>query len=454
MTHEKLTRWAVFAALAFAFVLPASASWKENVLYSFQGIPDGATPVGSVVFDSAGNIYGATQDGGSEDCNSIYQCGTVYELSKENGLWTETVLYVFQGNAKNDGASPFGGLVMDGSGNLYGTTAYGGTGDCVLLGSKLGCGTVFELLPPAQKGGAWTETVLYSFPSSQYGYVPWGDLVFDKAGNLYGSTIFGGGKGTTCDPYYQYCGAVFELSPPKKKGGAWTEKVLHAFAGGTDGKNPNGGLLLDDEGVVYGTTSIGGNQLCDFGKVEVGCGVVFELVPPANSGGKWAEQIIYRFTDASDGASPNGGLLFDAQRRLYGSAAGGGSTSYGTVFRLSGAVGPQGWSETTLYTFMDRDDGEDPGPLTFDQSGTLYGTSIGGQSNRGVIFQLSPPRHGDSWSLSVLYSFKGAPDGDHPAAKLVFDSLWGLYSSTQWGGTGTNCITGEDGCGTVFKVSK
>jgi hypothetical protein len=175
----------------------ASASWNEQVLYSFQGIPDGSVPVGSVVFDEAGNLYGATTDGGSSSCQSIVQCGTVYQLTPpvhKGDVWTETVLYIFKGNASNDGATPAGGLVIDSAGNLYGTTAYGGTGNCVLLGSKVGCGAVFELSPPMQKGGAWTETVLYSFPSSTQGYLPRGDLVFDSAGNLYGATEFGGGQ--------------------------------------------------------------------------------------------------------------------------------------------------------------------------------------------------------------------------------------------------------------------
>jgi hypothetical protein len=126
--------------------------------------------------------------------------------------------------------------VIDGQGNLYGVTAYGGTGDCVLLGVSAGCGTVYELSAPAEKGGAWKETILYSFPTAKQGYFPNGNLVFDGAGNLYGATTYGGGKGTTCDAFYGgNCGTVFKLSPPKTKGGNWTEKVLHSFAGGTDG---------------------------------------------------------------------------------------------------------------------------------------------------------------------------------------------------------------------------
>lgn len=261
LTIRLLTSFVVVVALASA----ATAEWNEKVLYSFQGVPDGAVPAGGVVFDQAGNLYGTTTDGGSSSCRSIQQCGTVYQLAppaKQGDPWTETVLYVFKGNARNDGASPFGGLVIDSAGNLYGTTGYGGTGNCVLLGSKRGCGTVFELSPPKQKGGAWTETVLYSFPSAKQGYVPWGDLVFDSAGNLYGATEFGGGFGTCDQGIYLYCGAVFELSPPKTRGGKWTEKVLHGFKGGTDGANPNGGLALDSKGAVYGTSFSGGNQKC------------------------------------------------------------------------------------------------------------------------------------------------------------------------------------------------
>ena len=165
-------------------------------------------------------------------------------------------------------------MLIDSQENLYGVTAYGGSGDCVLLGTNVGCGTVYELSPPQQKGDPWTETILYSFPTAKQGYLPNGDLVFDGDGNLYGATEFGGGKGTTCDPFYQYCGAVFELSPPKTKGGKWTEKVLHAFASGTDGANPNGGLVLDSKGAIYGTTYGGGNESRECG--SGGCGTAFE----------------------------------------------------------------------------------------------------------------------------------------------------------------------------------
>ena len=254
MTHIDRSRMAnrlLLFVLVLALVSTASAEWKEDVLYSFQGRRDGRLPVGSMVFDAAGNLYGATTQGGATDCSPLADCGTVFQLTPpaiKGNPWTETVLYTFKGAKHDDGDAPAGGLVIDSQGNLYGTTADGGTGDCVLLGIKGGCGTVYELSPPTGKGGEWTEKILYSFPTAKQGYLPRGDLVFDGAGNLYGATQFGGGKGTTCDPYYQYCGAVFELSPPKTKHGKWTEKVLHGFAGGTDGANPNGGLVLDVRG--------------------------------------------------------------------------------------------------------------------------------------------------------------------------------------------------------------
>jgi hypothetical protein len=444
-----------FALFTIALTLTsgASAEWKEKVLYSFQGGTDGATPAGGVVFDKQGNLYGATQQGGGSNCSPMAACGTVYQVAppaKQGDPWTETVLHVFQGKQYNDGEFPSGGVIADALGNIYGTTAYGGTGDCVLVGIKGGCGTVFELSPPQTKGGKWTYAILYSFPTAKQGYVPAGDLVFDGAGNLYGATIFGGGKGTTCDPFYKYCGAVFELSPPKTKGGKWTEKVLHSFAGGKDGKNPTGGLVLDGKGAVYGTTPIGGNQDCNFGHGEVGCGTVFKLSPPQETSGAWTEEIIRRFIGGDDGAGPNGGLVFDARGSLYGTAAGAGSRLNGVVYRLAPTKNGN-WTETVLYSFTGGSDGTNPGAgLIFDKSGRLYGTALGGASSRGVVFQLKSPTVGGSWHLTVLYSFTGAPDGNHPEASLIFDGMGNLYSTTQWGGTGNTC---QGGCGIGFQVS-
>jgi uncharacterized repeat protein (TIGR03803 family) len=448
MTHKNcfpgLTRICLVLTVALTLAVPASAEWKEKVLYSFQGIPDGSLPIGGVVFDKRGNLYGATQDGGSDSCRSANQCGTVFQLAlpaKQGDPWTETVLYVFKGNASNDGATPFGGLVIDSFGNLYGTTGYGGTGDCTLLGSKLGCGTVFEISPPAREGGAWTETILYSFPTAKQGYLPNGNLVFDSAGNLYGATMFGGGKGTTCDPYYGgNCGTVFKLSPPKTKGGKWTEKELHAFAGGTDGANPNGKLVLDIKGAVYGTTAWGGGTTCQ----GPGCGTAFELRPPTKIGGAWTEEILHRFTGANDGEGPNGGLIFDARGALYGTTIDGGpGNGRGTVFKLAPSNGhSRSWTETFLHVFSSCNGTAPCEPnagVIFDSTGNLYGTGD------NFLFRIKPPlREGGNWSLAVLYMFEGSPDGSAPA-ELIFGSTGAIYGPTGGGGISGN--------GTVFRAA-
>jgi uncharacterized repeat protein (TIGR03803 family) len=457
MTRNQRSRPAIRALVCVGIVLAtvalASASWKEKVLYSFQGSTDGSTPAGGVVFDSQGNLYGVTSGGGSGSCTGFFQCGTAYQLSppvQKGGAWTETVLYNFQGHQSGDGSSPGGSLVIDKAGNLYGITGYGGTGGCVLLGSKEGCGTVYELSPPKVKGGAWRERVLYSFKGGKDGYVPDGDLVFDSVGNLYGATIFGGGRGSSCNSLYQYCGTVFELSPPQQKGGKWTEKVLYSFAGGTDGANPNGTLTFDGTGAIYATTSSGGNQGCksDSG---IGCGTAFKLQPPAKKGAAWTEKMLHRFADGGDGAGPNGGLIFDAKGALYGTAGGGGAGKLGVVFRLVPASGG-GWVETVLHNFTVDKGGRNPwGPVIFDSTGNLYGTAHAAASDKfgGVVFAMRPETNG-KWSFVVLYNFAGAPDAAYPVSKLIFDMSRNLYSTTLGGGTGQAC---QGGCGTVFKVA-
>jgi uncharacterized repeat protein (TIGR03803 family) len=452
---------AVFAILA-VLTLPASAEWKEKVLYSFEGIPDGVTPVGGIVFDSAGNLYGATQGGGSSSCRStISQCGTVFQLSppaKKGDPWTETVLYVFKGNGNSDGAMPFGGLVIDSAGNLYGTTGYGGTGNCSVLGTLMGCGTVFELSPPTQKGGAWTETVLYSFQSGKDGYLPNGDLVFDRAGNLYGATTYGGGHGSCNAPYYQYCGTVFKLSPPKQKGGKWTEEILQSFAGIAtgkqygDGANPNGGLVLDGKGAVYSTTYIGGYN-CPHSSNQ-GCGTAFKLSPPTKKGGAWGKDVLRRFNE-SDGCYPDAGVIFDSGGNVYGTTVCGGSDGVGTVFELKLPTGKsRSWKESVLYSFTDETDGANPmAGLTLDSHGHLYGTTHDGSGGGvyGTVFELRSPNGKGAWEFELLYGFGNGVNGWAPAAGVLLGKADSVYSTTQAGGTGAGC---NNGCGTVFEVWK
>jgi uncharacterized repeat protein (TIGR03803 family) len=453
----RVHRWLPVVVVLMA--ISASAEWKEKVLYSFQGGTDGATPAGGVVFDSQGNLYGATSGGGSGSCAGFFQCGTVYQLSppaQKGGPWTETVLHNFQGNKSGDGTSPGGGLVIDNAGNLYGTTGYGGTGGCVLLGSKEGCGTVYELSPPKVKGGAWTERVLYSFKGGKDGYVPDGDLVFDSAGNLYGATIFGGGKGTTCNSLYQYCGTVFELSPPQQKGGKWTEKVLHSFAGiaagkkSGDGANPNGGLVLDSKGAAYGTTYYGGYD-CPHSSNQ-GCGTAFKLSPPVAKGDTWGEEVLDRFNPVNSGAAgPVAGLIFDSHSTLYGTTLGGGNSGSGTIFQLAPRSDGK-WVERVLYRFRDGNDGGSPrARVVLDSEGNLYGTASGGGSvGGGTLFQFRYMPQG-TWTFGVLYTFTGSSDGSYPASKLIFDETGKLYGTArESGNTGQGC--GRIGCGTVFEV--
>jgi hypothetical protein len=439
------------------FGVQACAEWNEKVLYSFQGTPDGATPAGGVALGSDGNLYGATTEGGADNCPGIAQCGTVFQLkppAQEGGKWTETVLYVFKGKTVNDGSTPAGGVILDKAGNIYGTTGYGGAGDCVLLGGNTGCGTVWELSPPKEKGGKWTEEILYSFKSAKNGWLPQGDLTFDAAGNLYGATEFGGSEGTSCNGLFGgQCGTVFELSPPTKNGGKWTEKVLHNFAGIASGKDegdggqPNGGLVLDGAGAIYGTTYIGGYN-CPHNSNQ-GCGTVFRLKPPTNSGGNWAETLVYVFK-GPDGGEPAAGVVLGGNGSLYGTTKGGGADSgEGTVFEVVPDMNGT-WKEQVLHSFTDGPDGGWPeAGLLLSGQGDLFGTASAGGSGGGTVFRMQ--RDDGKWSLNGIYSFKPSPDGFSPASGLTPDQSGSFYGTTNNGGGVKAC--GNPGCGTVFQLN-
>ena len=269
--------------------------WTETVLYTFQGGSDGAYPQSSLIFDSRGNLFGTTSNGGklSGSCSGLGGCGVVFELSPPSGgkaPWTETVLYTFQGG--NDGAFPYASLIFDSNGNLYGTTSGGGTGLD---------GTVFELSPPSGSPSTWTETALYSFTGSSDGGSPLAGVIFDSSGNLYGTT-YSGAHGL---------GVVFELSPPSGGSGSWSEDVLFVFTGHGDGGLPFAGLTFDSKGNLYGTTAIGGLTSGATCKKSGGCGVVFELSPPGVGSDDWTETPIYTFTASTDGGYPYAGVIFD-----------------------------------------------------------------------------------------------------------------------------------------------
>ncbi len=407
--------------------VPAWAASREQVLHRFNDLRGGIYPAG-VILDAAGNLYGATTSGGA------YGDGAIFKLAPAaNGKWTETVLHSFHGK---DGSTPVAGVIFDAAGNLYGTTAEGGSSaNC---GS--GCGVVFELMPRAD--GKWTETLLHSF-NFKDGLSPIANLIFDVAGNLYGTTAYGGDLGDGCG---DGCGVVFELM--RDGSGKWTEKVLHSFAGkhAADGFNPEAALAVDAAGNLYGTTVGGGNQAC-----QQGCGTVFELMPSGD--GKWTETVLHSFcsaSDCTDGGNPFAGVILDWAGNLYGTTALGGAYGGGTVFRLApGANGK--WTETVLHSFNPQGGEGLPyyGGLTFDASGNLYGTTSSGDtsscySDCGTAFKLSHDAN-DHWAETVLRRFSGE-DGAWPMGSLVPDTAGNWYGAT-WSG-GSVC-----GCGVVFQIS-
>jgi uncharacterized repeat protein (TIGR03803 family) len=333
-----------------------NGKWKEHVLYSFKGGKDGSYPQAGVVFDSAGNLYGATSYQGT------YGYGTVFKLTPTNGRWKESVLYAFKGSSKDDGEYPWGGVILDKAGNLYGTTQLGGPASQTCPN---GCGTVYKLTHSKQ---GWKETRLYSFTGQNGdGAGASSGLTLDRAGRLFGTTQQGGSTGY---------GTVYQLAYSKS---GWKESVLYQFSGTTDGANPNSGLIMDKAANLYGTTNYGG---------AIGGGTVFEL---KHSQTGWDENVLY-----SSNGFPGGNLVFDHSGNLYGSETAVGCC--GAVFELTPNQGQ--WEQTVLYTFTgsSNKDGSAPnGSLIFDGAGNLYGTtSQGGYGpcwgglGCGVIFHLSP----------------------------------------------------------------
>jgi uncharacterized repeat protein (TIGR03803 family) len=359
--------------VVFELLPQEGGGWTEKVLHSFNlNGTDGIEPQGGLARDVAGNLYGATVGGGDYNCFGN-PCGTVFELTPgADGSWKEKILHSFQGS---DGDTPVGALIIDAAGNLYGTTAYGGYNNCA--NEDLGCGTVFELMPEAD--GSWKEKVLYKFNADdKHGSQPFAGLIFDNAGNLYGTTVYGG----TYDE-----GTVFELLPEAE--GRWTEKVLHSF-GKTpdDGINSTTSLILDAAGNLYGTNSGGGGAACY--NNEFGCGNVFELIPKADGG--WMEKVLHTFSiDGPDGFAPYGSLTFDAAGNLYGTTSSGGAYFAGTAFELTPTAGGD-WIEKVLHNFGNGNDGGAPYTgLIFDAADHLYGTTGGGGiDNHGTVFELIP----------------------------------------------------------------
>lgn len=441
---------------------------SETVLYTFQLGTDATSPQSSLVADGKGNLYGAGDTGGSGSCNGIVgNCGAIFRLSPptaSGGSWTEAVIYNFGSNA-NDGYFPADGLIFDQQGNLYGTTVLGGSGTCAG-----GCGTVFELSPPSTSGGPWTETILHNFHGGAGdGANPFARLVFDAQGNLYGTTK-GGGSGF-CSGYPGLCGTVFRLSPPVRKGGSWKNRILHSFGNGYDGISPVSPLLVDDAGVLLGTTSQGGAQACGSGGFQNGCGVVFQLTPPPTASGQWTE-ILYKIPSQQRGAFIYGGLARAHNGKLYAAAVAGGTgqcmdelgftVGCGVVFELTPpAPGSHNWHASTIYNFTGLGDGAEPmSSLVVDKSGNIYGSAVAGGGlgvcppgiihvrTCGTVFRLTPPTSsGGAWTETTVHAFAGGTDGAMPYGSVILDK--DVIYGTTFGGGGCNNF---GGCGTVFEI--
>jgi uncharacterized repeat protein (TIGR03803 family) len=410
----------IFAILITLLLASAIGSTRAQaqtfkVLHTFHGAPkDGEGPFGGLIRDSAGNLYGTAASGGTGKCKS--GCGTAFKLDK-----TGKLIWQHSFGGKN-GREPLAGLFRDNAGNLYGTTADGGA-HCYGMGFP-SCGTVFELT------GTGKETFLYSFAGAPDGWSPEALLVGDAAGNFYGTTYLGG---------THEAGTVFKVDAEGK------ESVLYSFCsqtGCSDGQYPYVGVILDATGNLYGVTTSGG---------AFGAGEVFEL---DTAGG---ETVLYSFRGGSDGAGPSSVLVADAAGNLYGTTQEGGNdgcregAGCGVVFELSPHSGG-GWTESVLYVFCslsDCADGEDPiaGPLVRDAAGNLYGTTyFGGDDDDGVVFKLDT-----TGKESVLHSFTGGRDGAAPWSGLTMGSAGSLYGVATGGGD-TKCFP-PSGCGVVFKIT-
>jgi uncharacterized repeat protein (TIGR03803 family) len=439
MSSKSLILPAVILLVIFGFVAttaPAFAASKEKVLYRFcsqSGCIDGDGPGGSVIFDAAGNLYGTAEAGGAQNS------GVVFKLTPEG---KETVLYSFCAQTScidgieptRDGIEPTGSLIFDAAGNLYGVTYEGGA-----YGGAYGGGSVFELTPATD--GSWTEQLLHSFGSGNDGSQPSAGLILDVAGNLYGTTI-GGGAYSGCFSTIDGCGTVFELTPGKN--GQWTEKVLYNFGqNARDGFGPEGSLVIDDAGNLYGTTIYGGAYSCSGSD---GCGTVFELMPGKN--GRWKGRVIHSF-NGNDGDLPVSNVIFDSAGNLYGTTYEGGYRGWGTVFKLVPSKNGE-WREELLHSFRNQKS-PDAGVI-LDPAGNLYGTSfLGGPSGSGTVFELTPDANG-KWTETVLQKFDKA-DGQWPRGSLTFDSAGNLYGTTGAGGRIHDRSCYSQGCGTVFEIT-
>jgi len=393
MLLDSLGRLCCAALLVYALaVLPGGTLQAQSftVILSFGGGPGGSLPIAGLIEDARGNLYGTTTDNGP---------GSAYKLTHVQAGWTLSVLTRF-GQNPLDGYLPLSGLTLGPDGAFYGTT-WGGGG-----GGSGGDGTVYRLNPATSS----SHSVIYRF-SGPDGYHPLeAELTFDSAGNMFGTTSYGGSSGQ---------GNVFELV---RDGNQWTESVIYSFSGLTDGGEPDGKLLFDSAGNLYGTTYQDGDPVCI-------CGVVYELSPSA---GGWNFRVLYTFRDRATGWWPEAGLVMDPAGNLYGTTTGGGPANAGTVFELSPAGSD--WNFSTIYAFAGGGSASGPfSPVLLDAAGNLYGTTaLDGAYAHGSVFKLTPTHSG--WVFTSLHDFQSSPDGAYPYGNLVMDASGNIYGTTWEGG--------------------
>jgi len=384
---------ALFAAASV--VGAAAAAGTHQVVYNFTGGNDGGNAATDLVFDSNGNAYGTTVVGG------VSGCGTIFKATPAQGQWVVQTLWSF--SCFNDGKNPHGGVTLDGAGNIYGTTVAGGSGG---ICDGDGCGVVFRL----GHGGAMRT--IYNFTGQLDGFGPGGRVVFDRSGNLYGTTPDGGKNGM---------GVVYQLSFRQNH---WKQTVIHAFTGRNDGSTGSlGPLLIDTNGTIFGIAELGGAYQA---------GTAYKITPGA--GGTWTFRTLWAFRGLPDAGFPYGGLIADASGDLFGTTYYGGANGLGSVYELKrGNFGA--YHEHLLYSFQGGSDGSSPTTtLLLASSNDLVGTtSAGGNTcDCGTIFKVSARTGAES----ILYRFGSSQtDGAYPYYGLSFDMSGDLVTSTVAGGS-------------------
>ncbi|MGH6887747.1 MAG: choice-of-anchor tandem repeat GloVer-containing protein [Rhizomicrobium sp.] len=392
-------RTAAVAVLVAAAAAPASAR-EFKVVHDFTNGTDGGVPGYTLTLDRKGRLVGAASQGGADNA------GIVFRMTHRNSGWSLAPLYDFNGS---DGEPEWGVTLQVAT--IYANASYAG-----VFGGP--CGSAMKI---SRAQGGWQGTLMWTYTKDIDG-CPTGNLVADRSGNVYGATQNGGPNGW---------GAVVELSP---SGSGWSEQILYAFQGGSDGGAPYSGLVRDKAGNLYGTATRAGSSGCG----GYGCGTVFEL-SPSQSG--WTFNVLYTFQGGNDGGSPVAGLTFDGAGNLYGATESYGVNGGGTVFKISPRQGA--WKFNVLAGMTGN-----AGPVvavTVAPSGAIYGTNYrDGADGYGSVFQVD--RTNGNWTYEDLHDFTGGSDGGYPGGGVTFDKKENLY--------GTTVLGGADNFGVVYEIGK